>query len=355
MIRRARIRASVAVLSTLLAAPALAQERTWDVEFYAGGVIAGASGAGTRALPAPGAPLVTSTPIFPSRETSSWFFGDGAALLNAVNGQFGTSARITPLDALLVSPGAGGGAVAGARLRCRVNARVSAEFSLDMLPGGRSAPEGFAAAVDATRQSFTSAFSGLLSTGPFSGVVIDATAAADEGARRDISATAALNVHVKNWRALAPYATVGGGVIGGVGSSASASLTGRYRFTVLGDLPVDETDSVTVRFRHTTALALVLGGGARHALSGVWGLTFDARVLVGEDGTRVLLDARPASTRGTPPGFIESFTNPAIQFSNDPATGRRSSLSGPALEGFEVFKGGRRVRTLITLALSRRF
>ena len=80
-----------------------------------------------------------------------------------------------------------------------------------------------------------------------------------------------------------------------------------------------------------------------------------SRVLLGADTTRVVVDARQSSVRGVPAGFIESFTNPGIQFSNDPATGRRSSLGGAGLQEFEVYSGGFQARTLITVGFARRF
>jgi len=99
----------------------------------------------------------------------------------------------------------------------------------------------------------------------------------------------------------------------------------------------------------------VLGGGLQRDLSARWGLRVDARMLLGPDTTRVLIDATPSSARTGPSGFIESFTNPAVQFSNDPSTGRRSSLSAPALQDVEVFKGGLQTRTLVTFGICRRF
>jgi hypothetical protein len=124
-----------AVLVVAPAAPAIAQERKWDIEVFGGAVLGTTGGDGTRTLPPAGLPIVTSTPIFPSREVSSWFFGDGPVLLNDVNEQFGTAGRITPLDPFLVAGEAGGGGVFGARLRRRVSDRFSAEFSFDGFAG----------------------------------------------------------------------------------------------------------------------------------------------------------------------------------------------------------------------------
>ena len=78
-------------------------------------------------------------------------------------------------------------------------------------------------------------------------------------------------------------------------------------------------------------------------------------MLMGPDTTRLLVDATPSTTRSGPSGFVESFTNPGVQFSNDPSTGRRSTLSAPALQGFAVFSGGFQARTLLTVGIVRRF
>ena len=344
-----------AVLVVAMAAPAIAQERKWEIEVFGGAVVGTSGGDGTQTLPPAGLPIVTTTPIFPSREVSSWFFGDGAVLLNDVNEQFGAAGRITPLDPFLVPGEAGRGGVFGARLRRRITTRFSAEFSVDVLSTSSSAPDGFAGGVEASRQSFTSAFTSLLATGPVTGIAIDATTSTEEGSRRDMTATAAVNVHLPRFWVLDPYATAGGGISTGTGAMASAELTGQYRFAIAAETPISETDTTTVRFERPAGFVVVLGGGVRKDLSEKWGLTIDARVHIGPDRTRVVVDAAPASVPGTPAGFVESFTNPAIQFSNEPSTGRRSTLSGPALDGFQVFENGTRARTMITIAVARRF
>ena len=50
-----------------------------------------------------------------------------------------------------------------------------------------------------------------------------------------------------------------------------------------------------------------------------------------------------------------SLTGQSIQFSADPSTGRRSSLSAAPLEDFVAFDGGIRARTAVTFGVSRRF
>ena len=349
------LRLSALVACLLVPASIAAQDRRWEVEGYGGMVAAQSSSTGSPTLPPAGAPLVTSNPIFPTRETPSWFFGDGATLLNGVNAAFDRSARIVPLDAAFDPLESSRAPVFGVRVRRPLSARYALELSVDAQATVGIGSDAVAAIVEASRASFTTAFNDLLATGPFSGSSVVANASTQEGSRRDVALTGALVRTFRPSRALAPYVTVGAGVIAGMGSLPSASLDARYRFSVLGELPIDETDRVTFRYARGAAFAGVLGGGVRRDFSSAWALRIDARMLLGPDTTRVFLDAQPSSVRGVPAGFVESFTNPGVQFSNDPSTGRRSTLSGPGLQAFEVFSGGFRARTLVTVGFARRF
>src|SRR5688572_32554838 len=53
----------------------------WEIEVHAGLAMAGAPTGAKTAMPAPGEPFTTRN-ARPSRYVSSWYFGDGAALLN---------------------------------------------------------------------------------------------------------------------------------------------------------------------------------------------------------------------------------------------------------------------------------
>src|SRR5262245_3755504 len=143
-----------------------AQDRRWEIEGYAGG-LAQAASAGSVTIPPPGAALVTSTPTFPARAISSWLFGDGAALLNGVLAEFGRWSRITPLDPAFAPLPSTHPAAFGVRVRRRLNARASLEFSVDALAGSPIRNNGaLKDAVDATRASFTPAFRDLFTSGP---------------------------------------------------------------------------------------------------------------------------------------------------------------------------------------------
>src|SRR5215510_14673184 len=115
----------------LLPCSASAQDRRWEIEGYAGVLASQAASAGSVSLPPPGAPIVTSTPTFPSRATSSWFFGDGATLLNGVLEDFGQTNRIVPFDPLFAPPPFTHPAAFGLRVRRRLNPRVALEVGVE--------------------------------------------------------------------------------------------------------------------------------------------------------------------------------------------------------------------------------
>ena len=351
-----RLVAGMALCACLVALPAGAQEPRWEVEAYGGLIAAQASSSGTLTLPPPGPSIVTSSPIFPSRAVASWLFGDGASLLNAVNTEFDLAAQVTPLDAAFAPLDAPRAANFGARLRRRLSPRWDLEVGFDTTASASADADALAAAVETTRASFRDAMAQLLATGPFSSATIDATGDTAAGSHRETALTLALNRRFGSVGGFVPYATFGGGVGIGSGSAPTVSLDARYSFVLLGQVGFGERDQVQVRYDNGTAFLVVAGGGVQRDFATRWGLRLDARVLIGPDTTRVLLDATPSvATGGTERGFVESFTNPSIQFSSAPESGRVSSLSGAALSGFEAFKGGTRARTQITFGITRRF
>lgn len=346
----------LALLVVLTPASLAAQDRKWEVEGYIGVLAGQAASAGSVTLPPPGAAIVTSTPTFPARATSSWLFGDGATLLNGVLEEFGRTSRIAPLDPVLAAPPGAHPAALGLRVRRRLNPRLSLEVSIDGFVQSSIRSSEISEALDTTFGSLGPALVDLFASGPFTSTRVS-TASGDVHAPYDETAiTAAFNRDAGRLGRLQPYFTVGGGImIPSEEFFAGGSVQSRYTTSILGEVPIDETDSVRVAFTRPKSFVVVLGGGLRHDFSRPWSIRVDARMLVGPDTTRVTLDATPSVARGTPAGFIESFTNPAIQFSNDPATGRVSSLSGPALHDVEVFNGGVLARTIVSVAVSRRF
>jgi hypothetical protein len=353
--------ATIAAMALMLA-PAVATgqslERPWEVEGAGGWIWSSASGDGPLAVPPAGPPLATTSPIFPTRQVPSWWFGDGALLLNGVNSEFGVPAGISPLEDGLRGLGLGRASsfTGGIRVRRALSAGYALEVGVDILGGGTALPDEVRAAVSETRDSFVPAFAGLLDAGLFSDVAVDTSVTEAAGTGREFVLTAAVVATGQPVGAFVPYVTLGGGLVAGLGDAPSVTLEGRYRFLVGGEVPIDETDRLTLRYEHRRAPVAVIGGGVRRDVSDRWGLRVDGRVLLGRQGTRLLLDAAPSSVVGTPADFVESFTNPAVQFSNNPSTGRTSTLSGPGLQGFDAFAGEAfRARVLVTAGLYVRF
>jgi hypothetical protein len=353
-------RTLVFVLTLVVMAPtrALAQapqaaDRRWELEGYGGLSLGRFTSGGTATLPPAGAPITTSSPVFPSWSVPSWFFGDGAAFLNNVMADFGLSGRITPLDAWLRRSGVNdlGNLLAGLRIRKALSPPWSVELGLEVSAQSASIPDDFAAGLEATASTFRDSFNQLLSTGPFASPVVSADVTAASGTQRDLTITAALNYAMRPFGSWEPYAVAGGGIAIPTGSALTAGVTGRYRFLIGGTIPIDETDTLRIRYGGRETFVAVAGGGVRRAVTDRWGLRIDARLLIGPATNVVAVEAAPGATTGTPAGFIESFTYPNLQFSNNASTGRRSTLGPPPPDDEVVFKGGWQLRGRATVGV----
>jgi len=346
----------VVVIALVLPSAAAAQDRRWEIEGSAGILGGQPASAGSVSLPPPGAPIVTSSPTFPARATSSWLFGDGATLLNGVLEEFGRTNRVAPLDPLFAPPPSTHPAAFGLRVRRRLNPHVALEVGVDGFATSSIRSQEVWNGLKTTFDSIGLALTDVFASGPFSPSLVVTDESLLQVPHDETAITAAFNRDVWHLGALQPYVTLGAGaMIPREKLFAEGSAQARYRTSILGVVPIDETDSVRVSFTRPASFVAVLGGGVRHDFSRPWSFRVDARLLVGPDTTRVTLDATPVVTRGSPAGFVESFTTPAIQFSNDPATGRVSSLSGPALQGVDVFKGGVMAHAIVSASIAWRF
>ena len=329
----------------------------WEIAIHGGLSGATVSTGGDAALPAPAPPIPTSSPTFSTRPVPSWMFGDGAAILNEVNALFGVSPRVAPLDGALAALNLDYGTrtTIGVRIRREITSRYSAELSIDLLTGSADINDELLSAVVGARDSFPAAMRALLAEGPLTNVSVNATSATSSGSNRELAITGAAHLRLGSLGGFVPYATFGAGVLTGTGDLPSVSLDATYRFRILDEVPVDESDRVTLRYEHQAAFVGVLGGGVRRPIGDNWGLHADGRVLIGPQRTRLVIDAQPVVVRGTPADSIETLTNPSIQFSNEPSLGRVSTLSG-SLDGFEAFaSSGIQTRVLVTFGVFVRF
>lgn len=355
---------AAATLVWVCGLPSLVSAQTtagkWQVDLVGGLSKFDLPTGGTATLPPAGPPLTTDGPTAPSRSIPTWFLGDGASLLNGTNADWGVPARVTPVDQALGSLGLSGtnSAVVGVRIRRRFTNRLSLELSADLLPGSREVSPTLLSAADAAVASFEPAMAGLLATGPFTNVSISATRSAAGQSSREVATTAALQWTISHG-AWSPYLTLGGGLVNQIGDLPSITLTGHYQATIVGEdleeVPIDETDTLRISYDQGSALVGVAGVGIRGLLTNRLGLVADGRVLIGQQTLALTLNAEPMVATLTPADSISSSSTPAVQFSNNPSTGRQSSLSG-SLKDFKAFStSGVQVRYLITAGIFFRF
>ncbi len=128
--------------------PVPAPTEKWEVAVTFGGVISTNPSSGTFTLPAVDHSLPLATGGSGPR-MSSWFFADGAKLLNDVNAQLGIGVRVTPLDDVLGSsmiqtPNT---LAVGFRVARVLTSRLTAELTLDYSPTGTRARDSVAGAL----------------------------------------------------------------------------------------------------------------------------------------------------------------------------------------------------------------
>ncbi len=349
--------------------PASAQAQTfarpgpWTIELYGGGSSSSASAGGTPigSLPA-GTPFALASGQ-PGRAVSSWFFGDGAALLNQVLTQFAANAgttfpRLAPLDdALLAGGGTQQGGVAfGLRAGRELTSKISVEFSVERALAGLGFGDGMQAALRESKDSFEAAFEGLLNTAPVTNLSVTSTLTMRDKPAGQTRFAGALTWTVISRGRVQAYVTGGGGIALNNGREQEAILNGRYTFRLFGAFPMDEMDRVvvTVSQPKTNALGLA-GGGVTYDLSSSIGLRVDARLLMNSTNEVTKVTAAPNVAAGSPPQVLPTAQNisPGIQFSTQP--GVRSTLSGPNQNLTLFTSSGLSKQVLVTVGIFKRF
>ncbi len=370
-------------VSTLVVSAMRAAAGDWEVEIHGGGLFTASPSGEATSVPA-GQTFETVIAGVQSRRVSSWYFGDGGGQIQwgqpiRISGpgySFQTTQMVGPLDRVLASAAVGQpfAGVGGLRLARRLGPRFSVEIDLEY--GGQSRSFGASArdGIETSRAAFERAWNSTLSLLPGSKVGSQALIA--DGSGHQLVATAVVNVNVTTgdgpkWsrrppkRRFVSYVTIGAGVMSTGGEEASASLVGRYQFSSPaggGSAPFNETDTVTIRSAGSigTRFVGVVGLGWKQDLSSRTGLRFDGRVYVGRNTARIVVDARPSVAAGSPSSTVV-LTNTgmgAIQFVNSStdSAGPYSSLSGPAITGFETYMGtGVSIQINLTLGVFLRF
>jgi hypothetical protein len=336
---------------TLMSASAWAQGGGWEVEAHVGGAIVNNLDDGAGTLPPAGTPF-TTVAAQPGRLVPSWYFGDGAALLNDVLAGVSLPDRITPMDFVLTGRAGerGNGVHFGVRVARALTPRFGAEFNLDVASAPVTFTSGAEIGLQTSSDSFETALNGLISTGPFANGSTASTVLIEDDDGRQVTVTGALTVNLASAGTVLPYVTLGAGVVSSRGDLPTASVDGSYAFDFLGIAPLAESDSVQVTYDASdNVLVGVFGGGVKAMLNATSGIRADVRVHVGSQTVHSRLDARPAMVPDPNPATwfaLATLTSPSLQLSNNPALAP-TSLSGAAVTDFETFSADGQFRQVL--------
>ncbi len=347
--------------SAASAAAQAASDRKWEVEVSGGGEFSVRPVDGAALPIEPGEPFTTVVGE-PSRRVRSWFFGDGAALLNEAVEEFPHPIDVPPIDPLnpvlgtgLLGPHATGG-VTSLRVTRVLNRRFAAEFSgsYSTYPRIELAATAYSR-IERSRESFDRTWEALLPFGPFTESTVNSTNTGRAGSLREASVTAALQVTFPTAGRAVPYVSVGAGYVQVSGELPSGDIAGTYRFRIHREHLFEQVDAVTLRSSSSDEVVVgVVGGGVKFYPSDRWGLRLDVRALIGQSATYLEVDADPRVRADDGFGVVASRTAPSIQFGNE-AAGVASTLGLPA-RGLRAWSAsGLSVRARFSLGLFWRF
>lgn len=338
-------RGALACAWLLMSVPAWAQGTGWEVEVHGGGAFVNNLGGGSGSVPPPGQAFTTFLDL-PSRQVSSWYFGDGTTLMNDTLAGIGQPQRITSLDSVLTSRigERGNGGSFGFRVARAITPRFGAEFSLDFASTPVSMTDAAVAGLEASSATFVPAIrDGYFFDfpPPESSASSSVQTPGKDGSQ--VSATGALTINLATQGSVIPYATVGAGIVSNRGDMPMGGVDGTYTLDILnaGILVLTENDSVRVAYAtDDSVFVAVFGGGVKAMLSSRSGIRADVRVHAGSHTVQTLLSATP-SHRLEPDPMLQFAllwpVSPTVQVSNvsDPAF--PTSLSGPAQSQVETF------------------
>jgi hypothetical protein len=329
---------AAALMASTAAAQTGASNQKWEVEVHGGGMFSSRSSDGTATLPAPGASFTTFTG-FPSRQVSSWYFGDGAQLFNDLPATVRQNQSITSLNAPLGrgATSKSGGSIGG-RVGYAITPRLTAEFSIDYGWSSIEIDSDALAEIETSRASFITAWNGAL--GIFGSPTVTSTISTDEGSSHQLTTSGVVLYKLTEEHRITPFVTGGIGVISNLGDPPSVSLSGSYSFRFVDIWPFTESDRVTVRYGVAGSdFVGVVGGGFTFALNAASGIRVDVRALLGRNSASTTLDATPFVQPLNPVQGLATLTTPSVQFVNNPALGAQSTLTGASLQDFETFEG----------------
>jgi hypothetical protein len=321
----------------------------WEIDVHGGVLTSTNPTTGTSALPAAGPDIPINGPFSTSftRRVPSWYFGDGATILNQILGAR-SPARIVPLDPVLQSRVVErqSGTSVGVRVDRSLTPRFSVEFALDGAQGPLALRSTARDLVTTAQAGFLSTWNMLLNTPLGSSQVVTADATLDDKRGRQIVTTGALLINLLSSATFTPYVVVGAGYIAARDGAPSITVVGNYDFmfppvqiTPIPRSHFNETDTVKIQAVVANSMTWVFGGGIKYAVGERWGVRADLRDHVNRDVIRTTLTTTPNTAFTGSTGTVTfAFTqnSPLIVFSSSPLA--LSTLS-TSIADFRTFAG----------------
>jgi len=337
------------------------QPGRWTLEVYGGGASPSISTSGTPLTTFPVGQDFTTDAGRPSRLQASWFFGDGAKMLNDALTEFaqirGTAfTHIVPLDQAVTTSGLtrSSGAVFGARLGRSVSRRLAVEIGVERSQTPLGFTQGFGDALERSRESFEAAFGDLLDSAPVNGVDVSATLKTSEAGGSETRVTAGLTFTLVRSGKVSAYAMAGGGLAMTGGDGPEASLVGSYAFRYFGSIPMSERDRVVIEVDQPSSVAMgVVGGGITYDVTPTTGVRLDVRLSFSANDASLVLRGSPDITSQPIEDVLSSITTPGLQFST--RSGTPSSLGAEPVTLTTFAGSGRNRHVSFTIGLFKRF
>lgn len=295
----------------------------------------------------PPAPFFSTGTGRVSRLVSSWYWGDGAILINEVAGllRIPNAQQIVPLDNFmrLSTLQLKSGPSFGVRIGRAKSPHIRLEASVDWKGGNIELLEGIEDAVERTRASFAAVWQSLLATSAnFQNATVTSVATFDPGTAGQLVAIGSIDMRLYPDKDIVPYVSVGGGMLTTIGNMPTITLTGHYTTQLASTAPIDESDAAIARYTLDKHLVVTMVGlGWKHMLSDRWGVRADLREHLSGNRVRQVLEAAPSVVVAAPAnaGVAVIGTFETIQLSNQNSTTVPTTLSGPTIRNFTMFRG----------------
>ena len=315
----------------------------WEIEAHASGFLKDDANGGVKTLPGPGASFATVAPNVNSRAVSSFFFGDGNALINQVLVGQGLN-PIPSLDGAILNNRYAlerqSNVGVGFRLSRYVGRRLwldwTNEYDIDYDHGSFEINEKEDAdSFLSTVRWVTSLESLFEACGAACSHAVAATMISTREKGHQVSSALTVNYDLRRVGKFIPYIGAGGGLVISFAGTPWQEYFGHFS---LRNHTIQGTDHVRVDFQVPAVIpAVIVATGAKYEINERWGLRMEMRHNFESHSFKTLVRAMPEfSDGGAGNAIVLSSGDVGVQFSDNQSFAG-STLSKP-LTQFRTFK-----------------